>query len=48
MSSWFTGTRLSPRHVEKQIPEPKGNNPVGVDIGMLATSNGFKAKGEVD
>jgi IS605 OrfB family transposase len=34
--------------VEKQIPEPKGNNPVGVDIGMknlLVASNGFKAKG---
>jgi transposase len=34
--------------VEKQIPEPKGSNPVGVDIGMknlLVASNGFKAKG---
>jgi IS605 OrfB family transposase len=34
--------------VGKQIPEPKGSNPVGVDIGMknlLVASNGFKAKG---
>jgi IS605 OrfB family transposase len=34
--------------IEKQIPEPKGSNPVGVDIGMknlLVASNGFKAKG---
>jgi IS605 OrfB family transposase len=36
--------------IEKQIPEPKGNNPVGVDIGMknlLVASNGFKIKGGV-
>jgi putative transposase len=34
--------------VEKQIPEPEGSNPVGVDVGMrnlLVASNGFKAKG---
>jgi IS605 OrfB family transposase len=34
--------------IEKHIPEPKGNNPVGVDVGMknhLVASNGFKAKG---
>ncbi|MBC7112524.1 MAG: IS200/IS605 family element transposase accessory protein TnpB [Candidatus Methanomethyliales bacterium] len=34
--------------VTKEIPEPKGNNPVGVDVGMknlLAASNGFKVKG---
>jgi IS605 OrfB family transposase len=34
--------------VEKQVPEPKGTNPVGVDIGMknlLVSSNGFRAKG---
>jgi IS605 OrfB family transposase len=34
--------------IEKQIPESKGNNPVGVDIGirnLLVASNGFKAKG---
>jgi IS605 OrfB family transposase len=34
--------------VERQAPEPKGNNPVGVDVGMknlLVASNGFKAKG---
>jgi len=35
--------------VNKTVPEPKGNNPVGVDIGMnnlLVASNGFKAKGK--
>ena len=34
---------------KKDIPEPKGNNPVGVDIGMnnlLVASNGFKVKGK--
>jgi IS605 OrfB family transposase len=34
--------------IEKQIPEPKGSNPVGIDVGMknlLVASNGFKAKG---
>jgi IS605 OrfB family transposase len=34
--------------IERQVPEPKGNNPVGVDIGvknLLVASNGFKVKG---
>jgi len=34
--------------VNKTIPEPKGNNPIGVDIGMknlIVASNGFKVKG---
>jgi len=34
--------------IDKEIPEPKGSNPVGVDIGikhLLVTSNGFKVKG---
>lgn len=34
--------------VKKEIPEPKGNNPVGVDIGIkniLVASNSFKVKG---
>jgi len=34
--------------VDRDIPEPKGNNPIGVDVGMknlLVASNGFKAKG---
>ena len=34
--------------IEKQVPEPKGKNPVGVDVGMknlLVASNGFKVKG---
>jgi IS605 OrfB family transposase len=34
--------------ISKTIPEPKGNNPVGVDIGMknlIVASNGFKVKG---
>ena len=32
----------------KKVPEPKGNNPIGVDVGLknlLVASNGFKAKG---
>ncbi|MHA1580453.1 MAG: RNA-guided endonuclease InsQ/TnpB family protein [Candidatus Freyarchaeota archaeon] len=35
--------------VEREIPEPKGSNPIGVDIGMnnlLVASNGFKVKGK--
>lgn len=35
--------------INKTIPEPKGNSPVGVDIGMsnlLVASNGFKVKGK--
>ncbi|MHA1505858.1 MAG: RNA-guided endonuclease InsQ/TnpB family protein [Candidatus Asgardarchaeia archaeon] len=35
--------------IKKQIPEPKGSNPVGVDIGLnnlLVASNGFKVKGK--
>ena len=35
--------------VEKEIGEPKGSNPVGVDVGMnnlLVASNGFKAEGK--
>jgi IS605 OrfB family transposase len=35
--------------ISKEIPDPKGNNPVGVDIGMnnlLVASNGFKVKGK--
>jgi IS605 OrfB family transposase len=34
--------------ISKEIPDPKGNNPVGVDIGvnnLLVASNGFKIKG---
>lgn len=34
--------------INRTVPEPKGSNPVGVDIGMknlLVASNGFKAKG---
>ena len=34
--------------IDKEIPEPKGNNPVGVDVGikhLLVASNGFKVKG---
>lgn len=34
--------------INKTVPEPKGNNPVGVDVGMknlLVASNGFKVKG---
>jgi len=34
--------------IKKQVPEPKGKNPIGVDIGMknlLVASNGFKIKG---
>jgi IS605 OrfB family transposase len=34
--------------VNRDIPEPKGNNPVGIDVGMknlLVASNDFKAKG---
>jgi len=34
--------------IEKLFPEPKGNNPVGVDAGvknLLVASNGFKVKG---
>lgn len=34
--------------IDKEIPEPKGSNPVGVDIGikyLLVASNGFKVKG---
>jgi len=35
--------------INKTVPEPKGSNPVGVDIGMnnlLVASNGFKVKGK--
>jgi len=35
--------------INKAVPEPKGSNPVGVDIGMnklLVASNGFKIKGK--
>jgi len=35
--------------INKIIPEPKGSNPVGVDVGMnnlLVASNGFKVKGK--
>lgn len=35
--------------VDYDIPEPKGENPVGVDVGMsnlLVASNGFKVKGK--
>lgn len=38
-----------PHHLAKEAPEPKGSNPVGVDMGMnnlLAASNGFKVKGK--
>ena len=34
--------------IDKEIPEPKGANPVGVDIGiknLLVASNGFRVKG---
>ncbi|RLJ07020.1 MAG: transposase [Candidatus Aenigmatarchaeota archaeon] len=34
--------------IDKEIPEPKGSNPVGVDVGikhLLVASNGFKVKG---
>jgi IS605 OrfB family transposase len=34
--------------ISKTIPEPKGNKPIGVDIGvknLLVASNGFKVKG---
>ena len=34
--------------IDKEIPEPKGNNSIGVDVGikhLLAASNGFKVKG---
>ena len=34
--------------IDKEVPEPKGSNPVGVDVGikhLLVASNGFKVKG---
>ncbi|MHA1835271.1 MAG: RNA-guided endonuclease InsQ/TnpB family protein [Candidatus Baldrarchaeia archaeon] len=34
--------------IDKEVPEPKGTNPVGVDVGiknLLVASNGFKVKG---
>jgi len=34
--------------IDKEIPEPKGSNPVGADVGikhLLVASNGFKVKG---
>jgi len=35
--------------VDREVPEPEGNNPVGVDVGMnnlLVASNGFKVEGK--